>query len=245
VKGESPVSVVTGATGRLGTLIVEELVRRGDVVVAVDVEEAALQLLARRLEGRCIPVRADVTVERDVERYVRVAAQYGSGVRRFANNAGIEGPIAPLTETPADEFRRVLEVNVTGVFLGLKHMLPALVRSGGGAVVNTASTAALHGTPLLGAYGASKHAVLGLTRTAATEHRGAGVRVNAVCPGPFESPMMERIGQGRGRFREGGAKESVLPDPKDAASVIVWLLCDAPASLTGQTIPVDGAGVIP
>ena len=244
-------SIVTGAGGVIGRTICCELAARGASVMVVDTDLNAAEESAQMVRdggAASVVVQADVTSEQDVAGYVQRAVELWGGVDWFANNAGIEGPAAPVTEFPAEDFRRVLDVNVTGVFLGLKHVIAAMRTRGGGRIVNSASVAGLYATPLLIAYGASKHAVIGMTRTAAIETASDGIKVNAVCPGPQYSRMMDSI------------EEHVRPDdpksmrdaytasvpmgrygyPEEIASTVAWLLAEAPPYLTGQNIVIDG-----
>ena len=181
-------AVVTGAGGEIGRAITARLAGDGARVLAVDLDPGRVEATVAAVEAEGGTVRGHVADVRDaaaVEAYADEGARLGGGhVDLFANNAGIEGPIAHIPEYADDDFDRVMAVNVRGVFLGLKHVLPRMRR--GGAVVNTASTAGLIGAAGLVAYIASKHAVIGITRTAALEAAPHGIRVNAVCPGPVE-----------------------------------------------------------
>ena len=169
----------------------------------MDRDEHALErlLTGRRHAGKLIGFRGDVADEASVASVVAAAVSVLGGISIFFNNAGIEGAVHPITEYPLAEFRRVLDVNVIGVFLGLKHVIPVMLAGAGGAIINTSSTAGLTGTPGVSAYNASKHTVIGLTRSAAAEWAARGIRINAVSPGPIDSRMMASLEDGGRRTR--------------------------------------------
>src|SRR5215217_6628170 len=182
------VAIITGGAGGIGRATAVRFAEEGASVVVVDLPDSALEetvAAVRDAGGTALPVGADVTRARDVERFVAEATRRFGGVDFLFNNAGVEGFIGSLVEYPEDAFDRVLAVNVKGVWLGMKYAGPAMRERGGGAIVNTASTAGLRGTPTIIAYGASKHAVIGMTKSAAVEFAPAKVRVNAVCPSPI------------------------------------------------------------
>ena len=198
---DRPVALVTGGGGDIGRAIALRLARNCRAVAIVDIDEGAAAQTAHLVEAvgcRAIAIRADVSNPQQSAGFVdTVEAGFGP-IGIFANNAGIEGVVAPLHEYPDDVFDRLLQVNVKGVFLGLKHVLAKMIPRGWGAIVNTASTSAIRGRAGLSGYVASKHAVLGLTRTAALEVAGTRIRVNAILPGPIEfphDPRAERPGQ--------------------------------------------------
>ena len=238
-------AVVTGAANGIGRTAAQQLARAGARVLLVDRDAAGASVAAAIVSagGQARFVAADVSSAADVRGYVAAALDWAGGIDCFFNNAGIEGSVTPTAEYDEAMFDRVMAVNVKGVFLGLRHVLPVMLRQGRGAVVNTASTAALQGSPGLSAYVASKHAVLGMTRTAAAEVGPAGIRVNALCPGPTDTRMIHSLEEQAGSDAE--RFTSVIPlgryaTTEEIANVALFLLSDLSASVTGAAWAVDG-----
>src|ERR1035438_10252231 len=199
IRLDGKVAVVTGAAGVIGTATIRLLAERGARIVAVDRREQDLKAAIKDLPAaaQALAVAADVTQEEEVAGYVRAACDKFGTIDVFYNNAGIEGEVKSITEYSLEAFRRVIDVNVIGVFLGLRHVLPVMLKQDKGSIINTASIAGLMGSPHIAVYSASKHAVVGLTKSTAWECTGTGVRINCVCPGLIESRMLSAIFQGR------------------------------------------------
>ena len=247
------VAVVTGAAGVLGTAIATRLASEGAAVVVADLPGAGLEEALRKVGQAGGPVLA---VEMDVSRHDQVRAGLELTVRRLGgldvliNNAGTEGGFAPITDYDDDVFDRTFAVNVRGVYLGMKHAIPHLRLRGGGAIVNIASVAGLQGTPGMVAYGMSKHAVIGMTKTAAAEEATGGVRVTAVCPAPVEGPDQRSIEQGVGGEGNGvSTREAYLKAipvregcarPEEVANVVCFLASEEARYITGSWHRVDG-----
>ena len=189
------IAVITGAAGDIGSATALLMLSRGASVVAVDRPGAPMEALRREAgAGASLhSVEADVTDEASVAAYVAAAREAFGRIDVFFNNAGVEGGVTPIVDYPLSTFQAVLAVNVVGVFLGLKHVIPVMAAGGGGSIINTSSVAGLIGSPGLSAYVASKHAVIGLTKTAAIECGPMKIRVNSINPGPIESRMMRSI----------------------------------------------------
>ncbi|MCK1422491.1 SDR family oxidoreductase [Bradyrhizobium sp. 182] len=242
---DRPVALVTGGGGDIGRAIALRLAQMSNAIAIVDRERAAAEASARLLEqagGRALAIVADVASAADTAAFVETVERRLGPIGIFANNAGIEGVVAPLHDYPDEAFDQVLQVNVKGVFLGLKHVLARMIRRGTGAIINTASTSAIRGRAGLAGYVASKHAVLGLTRTAALEVKGTGIRVNAVLPGPIKSRMIRGLdNQARDNavaLRRQG--EGVHGRPQDVASTVAFLASEEAAHLNGAALVVDG-----
>jgi 3alpha(or 20beta)-hydroxysteroid dehydrogenase len=248
---DGKVAVVTGAGGEIGRVIAMRLARDGARVLAVDIDQGRLEATVAAVGeagGMAQAHLADVGDGAQVAGYADAAAELGGGtIHLFANNAGVEGPVAPIPDYADEDFDRVIAVNVRGVFLGLKHVLPRMER--GGAVVNTASTAGLMGAAGLVGYIASKHAVIGITRTAALECAGRGIRVNAVCPGPVEGRMMTSLEAGMGGAEAHEAFLASLPLGRfarleEVASMVAFLLADESGFSTGGRFVLDGGQTV-
>jgi len=238
--------VVTGGGGGIGRAVAERFASEGARVALVDVDVAGLEQTAdvvRRAGGESLVVRADVTRADDVQRYVSETIARFGGIDGFHNNAGILGDMAPLIEYSEQTFDKVIGVNVKGVWLGMKYVAPAM-RTPGAAIVNTASIAGLMGSRNIVAYTASKHAVIGLTRTAALELAPRGIRVNAICPAPVETNMARQLESVAGSaMRE--RLTATLPlrrygEPAEVAALVAFLCSADAAYITGGIYTVDG-----
>ena len=245
------VALITGAGNGIGRATALGFASRGATVVVVDRDrtggEATAGILRQR-GGQALFVPADVTQSADVQNYVKATLDCYGAIDCFYNNAGIEGSVAPTAEYDEDMFDRVMAVNVKGVFLGMRHVLPVMIKQGRGSVVNTASVAGLVASPGMPAYVASKHAVIGLTKTAAGEVARAGVRVNAVCPGPIDTRMihaLESMLSPDDPASVGTRYQANIPigrygTAEEVANLVIFLSSDLASNITGAQYVVDG-----
>jgi NAD(P)-dependent dehydrogenase (short-subunit alcohol dehydrogenase family) len=240
------VAIVTGAASGIGRAAVELFAREGAVVVAADVSDEAGRHFVDELAKQghtCVYAHADVSKDADVAAMVHLAlSQYGR-VDALFNNAGIEGEQAPTAEASLENWERVIDINLKGVFLGLKHGIKAMLRNGGGAIVNNASVAGLVGFAGVPAYCASKGGVVQLTRAAALEYATQGIRVNCLCPGVIDTPMVQRFT--RDHLEAAAALTQLEPvgrlgRAEEVAQLALFLASDRSSFITGAVIPVDG-----
>jgi NAD(P)-dependent dehydrogenase (short-subunit alcohol dehydrogenase family) len=250
IRLDGKVAVVTGAAGVIGTATIRLLAARGARIVAVDRREADLKSVISDLPGsaEALAIAADVTQEDEVADYVRAATGKFGTIDVFYNNAGIEGEIKSIPDYPLETFRKVLDVNVVGVFLGMKHVLPVMLNQNRGSIINTASIAGLMGSPQIAVYSASKHAVIGLTKSAAWECSNTAVRINCVCPGLIDSRMLSTIIQGRNGGNAPVPHDRLveriparrLGQASEVASIVAFLASDEASYVSGSAYTVDG-----
>ena len=243
---DGKVALVTGAGGGIGRATVLAFAREGARVVVSDLAEAGGEETARLVTeagGGALHAACDVTRPAEVEALVAAAVAAFGRLDCAHNNAGVEGAWARTADCDEENFDRTCAVNLKGVYLCLKAEIAHMLDAGGGAIVNTASVAGVEGAKNLPAYVASKHGVMGLTRTAALEYATRGIRVNAVCPGPIRTRMLEAIMEENPRM-EPAMIDAVpmrrLGAPEEIAEAVVWLCSDRASYVTGQGLVVDG-----
>lgn len=246
---EGKVALVTGAASGIGRATALALAREGAKLLVCDVDDAQGKSTVGEIAaagGEARYAHVDVTDESQVEAMLRKALESFGRLDCAVNNAGITGPGGLIPDYDLETWNRILAVDLTGVFLCLKHEIPVLRDAGGGAIVNMASGAGLIAVPGLAPYCASKHGVLGLTKTAALENATSGVRVNAICPGSTDTPLL------RGAMAQDPRLEKMvlanqpggrLGLPEEIAEAAVWLCSDRASFVTGESMLVDGGAV--
>jgi len=241
------VALVTGATSGIGRATAVAFAREGAKVVVSgrrETEGNQTVALIRKAGGDATFVKTDVASEADVAALVaKTLSTYGRLDAAF-NNAGVEGRPGPIHEQTVENYHHTMNANVLGVVLSLKHEIAAMLKHGGGAIVNNSSVAGLIGFPGVAIYAASKHAVLGLTKSTALEYATQGIRINAVSPGGIETPMFDRFAGGAGT--EARAQIAAMHpigragQPEEIAEAVLWLCSDKASFVTGQSLAVDG-----
>jgi NAD(P)-dependent dehydrogenase (short-subunit alcohol dehydrogenase family) len=244
------VAFVTGAANGIGRAAALAFAREGASVVVADVAEQGNQETARMIEeagGRALAVRCDVSRAEDVKAALDQTVETFGRLDFAFNNAGVEQPIMATAELTEKEWDRIVDINLRGVFLCMRHEIPLMLKQRGGVIVNTSSGAGVKGFAGQGAYCAAKHGVVGLTKTAALDYAKANIRVNAVCPGIIETPMMDRFSGGTPQGRERViAQEPVgrMGKPEEIAAAVVWLCSDAAAFVIGHAMVIDGGQTV-
>lgn len=243
---EDKVALVTGAGTGIGAASAAAFARAGAAVVVADIDVDGGTETMEKIRadgGRASFMRTDVTDASAVGALVDHAVSEFGGLHFAHNNAGTLGQSARIADYDEDVWNRTIQVNLTAVFLGLKYQVPAILASGGGAVVNTSSYSGLAAVPMISAYVASKHAVIGLTKAAAVEYGRKGVRVNAVCPGAVRTQMnIERVRANPGveKALTDASPMKRFAEPAEVADAVLWLCSDQASFVNGHALPVDG-----
>ena len=241
-------AVVTGAGSGIGKAVTLALAAAGAKVLAVDIDGDAAKATAHEAPASVVPHRADVADRAQVFGYADAATAEHGAPTLFFNNAGVEGVHKSILDTDPADWLRVIDVNLNSMFWGLQAVLPRMVAEGAGAVVNTGSILSLKSAPDRSDYAVTKHAVLGLTRSAASEMAGHGIRINCLCPGPIETPLMRRSellvnpddpDWERRRFEE-GTPIGRYASPREIAETVMFLLRGDVAYQTGSAVVIDG-----
>ena len=237
------VAIVTGASRGIGAAAARAFAQAGARVVLAARDEQALEAVARDIrsaDGQALVVPTDTGDPAAVAHLLDATLEAYGQLDAAFNNAGDGHMPTPLADIAIEDFDRTVRVNLRGIFLAMKYEIPAMLAGDGGAIVNMSSTAGLTGVPRIGAYVASKHGIIGLTRTAAVDYAQRNIRVNAVAPGPIHTHRLQNLPD---EVRERIASPVPLHrlgQPEEVAAVVVWLCSDWASYITGATIPVDG-----
>ncbi|MEQ1888657.1 MAG: SDR family oxidoreductase [Alphaproteobacteria bacterium] len=243
---EGKVVIITGAASGIGRATSQIFAREGARVIIADVNEKGGEetlSLINKQGHQGMFVKTDITVETDVKTLIERAINAHGRLDAAYNNAGVEGAQAFTADMPVNEFDKIISANLRGVYLCMKYEIQAMLKSGGGAIVNTASAAGLIGIPGMSAYCASKHGVIGLTKTAALEYAKLGIRVNCVCPGAIDTPMLARVTTADPEILgQLIASEPIgrMGKPSEIGEAAVWLCSDHASFVTGHAMAVDG-----
>lgn len=247
---EGKVAVITGAAGALGRNTAELLLQEGAKVALVDINQKSLTALVESLapKGEVLGLVSNLSDEKQVALYVEQVLEKWGRIDIFLNNAGIIGKIAPLTDQTIEDFQSIININVLGVFLGLKHVLPVMSAQQSGSIINTSSVSGLMGSSGNSLYSASKHAVVGLTKTAALEVAKDSVRVNSIHPAPLDSGMMKTIEESLNADNPSAVRNNItsrIPlgrygNMEEVSKLILFLASDDSKFITGSQYRIDG-----
>jgi NAD(P)-dependent dehydrogenase (short-subunit alcohol dehydrogenase family) len=244
---KNKVAIVTGGTSGIGRATAIAFAKKGAKVAVVDwIESNETVNLIKDLGGEAIFIKCDVSKTTDVKAMVEKTIAAFGRLDYAYNNAGIEGASAPTHECTEENWDKTIGINLKGIWLCMKYEIPEILKQGKGAIVNCASVAGLVGFAGLPAYVASKHGVIGLTKTAALECAKLGIRVNVVCPGVIQTPMIDRLtGKTKEAIEQFTGLEPVgrFGQPEEIANAVVWMCSDEASFVTGHAMAVDGGFV--
>lgn len=246
---DGKVALVTGGSSGIGKATALAFAQGGAKVVVADVDEEKGRAVAEQISetgGTAMFVRTDVTRQQDVDHLIDETIRAYGRLDCAYNNAGIEGVSAPLADGTEENWTRTLDINLTGVWRCMKAEIPHMLANGGGAIVNCSSIAGVVGFAQSAPYVASKHGVIGLTRTAALDYATQGIRINAVCPGVIATPMVERVTHGLAEAEQNlVAMEPIgrMGEAEEIAAAVLWLCSDAASFVIGHPLVVDGGTV--
>lgn len=235
--------LVTGASRGIGAATAKALAQLGASIVLAARDEVAIASVAKEIVdagGRAVAIGTDVTDEIAVTRMVEKAIESFGRLDAAFNNAGDGHMPAALADLELDDLERSLATNVRGVFLSMKYEIRAMLATGGGSIVNMSSTAGMQGVRGMGAYSAAKHAIIGLTRSAALDYGALGIRVNAVAPGPILTERLAALDEGNRQRVSAGVPMARIGRAEEVAATIAWLCSDQSSFVTGSVVAVDG-----
>lgn len=243
---ENKVVIVTGAASGIGRATAISFAKEGAAVVVSDISEASgletIKLIHDQ-KGTATFIKCDVSIESEVKNLVAKTIETYGRLDCAFNNAGTEGTPSSTTECTEENWNHTINTDLKGVWLCMKHEIPAMLSNGKGSIVNCSSIAGLVGFETIPAYVASKHGVIGLTETAALEFAKKNIRVNAVCPGVIHTPMLDRFDKGDEMIMADQTPVGRVGQPEEIADSVLWLCSDKSSYVTGQAIAVDGGWV--
>jgi NAD(P)-dependent dehydrogenase (short-subunit alcohol dehydrogenase family) len=240
---ENKVAIITGAGSGIGKAISLLYAKEGAKIVVSDIDEKHGNEVVSEIKsngGEAIFVKADTSKPEDNKNLVEQTVKQFGALHLAVNNAGIGGPIGPTGEYPVDGWDKVISINLSGVFYGLRYQIPAILKSGGGSIVNMASILAKVGTKGSAAYVAAKHGVIGLTESAALEYANQNIRINAVGPGYIQTPLLESLDEATMKALVGLHPIGRLGKAEEVAEMALWLNSDKASFVTGAYYNVDG-----
>ncbi len=247
-KFDDKVALVTGAASGIGRASAQAFAREGASVIVADIQFDAGRETVRLIEeagGEAKFIEADISKATQAEALIAGATQARGRLDYAHNNAGVLGTAKPTHEIDEADWDRLLAINLKGVWLCMRYEVPRLLEQGGGAIVNTSSTAGIVGIQALAAYTASKHGVAGLTKAAALDYAKLNIRVNAVCPGGVDTPLIHNIENPESFPPQAMPVIPRLGTPEDIANAVIWLCSDDASYVTGHLMVVDGAMTVP
>ncbi|MFD1067662.1 SDR family NAD(P)-dependent oxidoreductase [Oceanobacillus locisalsi] len=246
---EEKVILITGAAGEIGKKTAQLFHKKGAKLALVDIDKKALEDATHELGlNNSLLIQADVTNEKEVKNYVEQTIEVFGNIDVFFNNAGISGKLAEITEVKTEDLEKTIDINMKGVFYGLKYVLQIMKRQNDGVVINTSSVAGLNGSLFLSPYSATKHAVIGLTKTAALEVAKYNIRVNAICPSPVDTELMSELDKEKNPENPKKARESYskkIPlgryaTSEEIANLVAFLSSNQSSFITGGSYLIDG-----